>query len=101
MNIKKGDQVKIVHGKDRGKTGSVLKVFLDNDKVTVEGLNLFKKRVRPKKTGQTGEMVSIARPLAVSNVMLVCRNCKKATRVGYRIEGNKKLRYCKKCEATT
>lgn len=101
MNVKKGDQVKILSGKDRGKTGSILKVHLEDVSVTVDGLNLYKKRVRPKRQGQKGETVLVPRPLPASRVMLVCSSCKKPTRVGHRIELNRKVRYCKKCKATT
>lgn len=99
MNIKKGDSVKIMSGKDRGKTGTVLSVSIPLNRVAVEGLNLIKKRMRPKAQGKTGETVSIPRAMDASNVMLVCKNCKMATRVGYRAEGATKVRYCKKCEA--
>ena len=91
MNIKKGDQIKILSGKDRGKTGSVLKVFPKEDSLVVDGLNLFKKRSRPKKQGEKGEMVNIPRPLFLSKVMLVCKSCKKPTRVGFRLEGEKRF----------
>lgn len=101
MNIKKGDQVKIISGKERGKTGSVLKVFPKDNRLSVEGLNLFKKRSRPKRQGQKGETVLVPRPLVASKVMLICGNCKKPTRIGFRLEGDKKVRFCKKCEAST
>ncbi len=101
MHIKKGDQVKILSGKDRGKSGTVLNVFPDDGRATVEGLNLYKKRVRPKRQGQKGETVMVPRPMPASKVMLVCSGCKKATRVGYRFESGRKVRYCKKCNATT
>lgn len=100
MKIKKNDQVKIIKGKDRGKTGSVLKVLPKENKVIVNGLNLFKKRVKPKRAGEKGETVFVPRPLPVSNVMLVCKDCKKSTRVGWRVEGESKVRYCKKCQAS-
>lgn len=97
MKIKKGDQVKIISGKDRGKTGSVLTAFPEEGRVTVEGLNLYKKRVRPRKAGQKGEVVNVPRPLAASKVMLVCKNCKQPTRAAHRFEGDEKVRYCRKC----
>lgn len=100
MNLKKGDQVKIISGKDRGKIGSVLKVFPKEDRLIIDGLNLFKKRSRPKKQGEKGEVVNVPRPLFGGKVMLVCKSCKKSTRVGFRLEGNKKVRYCKKCQAS-
>lgn len=100
MNLKKGDQVKIIAGKDRGQVGRVLKVFPEENRVTVEGFNLYKKRVRPKRQGQKGETVLVPRPLDASNVKLVCQSCKKAVKIGHRIESNLKVRYCKKCGAT-
>ncbi len=99
MKIKKGDTVKIIKGKDKGKTGKVLKVFFKNNKILIEGLNLFKKHVRPKRQGEKGEIVLVPRPINVSNVMLFCQNCKNATRVGYIFENENKARYCKKCSA--
>lgn len=99
MKLHKGDQVKIIAGKDRGKTGTVLRVFSDENQITVEGLNLYKKRSRPKQKGQKGEVVLVPRPLPASRVMLICKSCKKAVRVGHRFEGVSKVRYCRKCQA--
>jgi large subunit ribosomal protein L24 len=99
MKLKKGDHVKIMSGKDRGKTGTVLIASPDADKIVIDGLNLFKKRSRPKKQGETGQIIQVARPMPASKVMLVCANCKQPTRVGYRVEGGTKTRYCKKCKA--
>ncbi len=100
MDIKKGDQVKIMTGKDRSKTGTVLRVLPQDDRLVVEGLNLYKKRARPKTAGEKGEMVALPRSLHASNVMLVCASCKRPTRVGHRADGKgKKNRVCKKCKA--
>ena len=99
MKIIKGDTVKVILGKDRGKTGSVIRTFPARDKIIIDGLNLVKKHVRPKKQGEKGQMVSVPRPLAVSKVMLVCASCKEPTRVGSRMDGARKVRYCKKCKA--
>ena len=101
MNLKKGDNVQVVSGKDKGQSGSILHILADKDRVVVKDVNVFKKRQRPKKQGQKGETVNIARSIAASNVMLVCKNCKKPSRVGYRKDGDAKVRYCKRCEATT
>ena len=87
-------------GKDRGKTGKVMQVLHDADKLSLEGLNLFKKHVRPKKQGEKGEVIDVARPMHISNVALVCPSCGKATRVGVRRETETRVRYCKKCSAT-
>jgi large subunit ribosomal protein L24 len=101
MHIKKGDNVQILSGKNRGKTGAVISVFPDADRISVEGVNMYKKRARPKRQGEKGETVLVVRPLAASNAALVCGNCKKPTRVGFRYDGTIKVRYCKKCEAAT
>ena len=101
MKLKKGDQVKIMSGKDAGKTGTILRAMPNDEKIIVEGINLFKKRSRAKRQGETGQTVAVARPLPASRVMLVCASCKNPTRVGFRIEGAAKVRYCKKCKANT
>lgn len=100
MKIKKGDQIKIVMGKDRGKTGTVLRALPEENKLVAEGLNLFKKRVRPKKTGQKGETVMLPRPFYASKAMLICPSCKNAVRAGFKVDGKNKIRFCKKCKAT-
>lgn len=97
MKIKKGDNVKIIVGKDKNKTGKVLKVLPDKNKLLLEGLNLYKKHVRPKTQEEKGQTVSVPRPIDASNVMLVCSSCDKAVRVGYRTEDGNKIRFCKKC----
>ena len=99
MKLKKGDQVKIISGKERGKSGAVIHVFSKESKITVEGINLYKKRIRPKQQGQKGETVLVARPFAASNAMILCSNCKKQARVGFNVIGNEKVRVCKKCGA--
>lgn len=85
-------------GKDRGKTGKVLGVLPREAKVIVEGLNLIKKHQRPKKQGQKGETISVPRSIDVSNVMLVCRHCGRASRMGARRDGKKTVRVCIKCK---
>ncbi len=97
MKIKKGDQVLIISGKDRGRTSKVLRVFPKKDSVLVEGINLKKKHVRPKKEGEKGQIVEMSQPLNISNVKLICPRCKKATRIRYKIEKEKKYKICKKC----
>lgn len=99
MKIKKGDTVKIITGKDAGKTGKVIKAFPRRNKIIIEGLNLYKKHRRPRREGEQGEIIKIARPIDVSNAMIVCSSCKKTTRVGFKQEGDKKMRVCKKCNA--
>lgn len=98
LKIKKGDQVKILIGKDKGKIGKIIKVDYKTKKVIVEGLNLVKKHVRPRRQGEKGEIVQVARPIDISNVMLICPSCNKAIRVGFKVEENKKYRFCRKCQ---
>jgi large subunit ribosomal protein L24 len=100
MNIKKGDSVKILAGKDRGKTGTVLKAIPGAGRILIEGMNVYTKRMRPKKQNQKGQVIDVPRSLHASNVMLVCPNCKKPSRTSVRMEGNNKSRFCKKCQAT-
>ena len=97
MRIRTGDNIKILTGKDREKTGKVLRVLPTETKVIIEGLNLIKKHRRPKKQGQKGETISVPRSIDVSNVMLICRHCGKASRMGARREDKKIIRICKKC----
>jgi len=97
MKIKKGDQVQIVSGKDRGKRGKVLRAFPGIMKITVEKINIAKKHVRSKKEGEKGQRAEVPVPLDVSNAMLICPKCGKLTRAGYKIEKKNKFRICKKC----
>jgi large subunit ribosomal protein L24 len=99
MKIKKGDKVKILAGKDRGKTGKVLSVFVDRQKISVEGINLLFKNMRPKKQNEKGQRIQFPAPLTISNVALICPKCGKITKIGYQIQAdNKKTRICKKCK---
>jgi len=97
MKIKKGDQILIINGKDKGEKGKVLKVMPKENKVVVEGLNLRKKHVKPKKKGESGQVVEFPAPMDASNLKLICPGCGDPTRVGYRVEENNKVRVCKKC----
>jgi len=99
MKVKKGDNILIISGKDKGKTGKIIKSFPKELKVLVEGLNLRKKHVRPKKEGEKGQVVEIPAKINVSNIKLVCPKCGKATRIGYKIEKDTKQRICKKCSS--
>lgn len=96
MKIKKGDKVKILLGKDRGKEGKVAYVRGKDGRVFVEGVNLYKRHVK-KQGSIEGGIIDIPKSLNVSNVALVCPACNKASRVGFKKVGNEKLRICKKC----
>jgi large subunit ribosomal protein L24 len=98
MKIKKGDNILVIAGKDRGRTGKVIKSLPKELKILVEGINLKKKHVKPKKEGEKGQVVQVPAPLTISNVKIVCPKCGKATRIGYTIEKDEKKRICKKCK---
>ena len=98
MKVKKGDNVLIIAGKDKGRTAKIIKSFPKDLKILVEGINLKKKHVRPKKEGEKGQVVAIPAALDISNVKVICPKCGKATRIGYKTEGEVKNRICKKCK---
>lgn len=99
MKIKTGDKVKIITGKDAGKTGKVLQVFPDKNKASIEGLNLAIKHLRPRRQGEPGQRIEFPAPMSASNLLIDCPKCGKAARVGYKIlETGKKVRICKKCQ---
>jgi len=98
MKIRKGDNVLITKGKDRGKTGKVLAVAKDKNKILIEGRNLVIKHVKPKKQGEKGQKVQIPHPIYISKVKLVCPKCSKAVRIRYQVNKKGKDRVCKKCE---
>jgi len=115
MKIKKGDTIKILRGKDSGKTGKVLQLINPASSVktkrkqslmvVVEGLNLRFKHLRPKKGGESGQRIMFPAPVDISNVQIVCPKCGKPTRVGYKtregkseVSQEKKNRICKKCK---
>ncbi|TSC87347.1 MAG: large subunit ribosomal protein L24 [Microgenomates group bacterium Gr01-1014_7] len=97
MRIKKGDEVKILLGKDSGKEGKVEYVMAKEKRVFVGGANIYKRHVR-KMQGVEGGIINIPKSMDISNVALICPNCKKVTRVGYKILGKEKMRVCKKCK---
>ncbi|OGE29694.1 50S ribosomal protein L24 [Candidatus Daviesbacteria bacterium RIFCSPHIGHO2_01_FULL_40_11] len=96
MRIKKEDKVKVLLGKDRGKEGKVEFVLGKEKRVFVGGVNLYKRHVRKQGTIDGG-IIDIPKSLDISNVALICPNCNKPTRVGFKLEGNEKVRICKKC----
>ncbi len=98
MKIKKGDKVKITVGKDRGKEGAVERVWLKEGKITVTGLNLFKRHFKARSQGQKSDIVELPRPLDVAKLALICPKCKQVTRVGYKLTAKEKVRICRKCD---
>ncbi len=99
MNIKKGDKVKVLAGKDRGAEGIVIAAKPAAQRVTVEKVNIIKKAMRPTQANPEGGISEMEAPIHVSNVMLICPSCKEATRINVKREDGKKVRVCKKCGA--
>ncbi len=96
FKIRKDDTVQVIAGKDKGKRGSVVKILRDKDRVIVLGLNMVKKAMRKRNQQDRGGIVEIEAPIHISNVMIVCKKCG-PTRIGYKIDGEKKTRVCRKC----
>ena len=99
MNIKKGDTVVVLSGKDKGKQGKVLGTVPGSLKVVVEGINMVTCHVKPRKQGETGGIVQREAARYASKVQVVCPKCNKGTRIAHKIENGKKSRVCKHCGA--
>lgn len=97
FKIKKGDTVIMRRGKDRGKSGKVLHVNMGENRVSVEGVNVVKKHVRPKRQGEKGELVLVPRSVPFSAVALFCSTCGRGVRVGVKVEEKARTRVCKRC----
>ncbi len=97
LNVHRGDRVKVITGKDKGKEGKVLRAFPEKQRVVVEGVNKIKKHTRPTQKHPQGGILEIEGTIHSSNVMLVCPSCSEPTRIGYRREDGVRLRVCKKC----
>lgn len=98
--LKKGDEVKVVAGKDKGKTGKIEEIFTKQNKVLVSGVNQYKRHMKARSQNQKSEIITLTKPLPVANVALVCPKCHKPARVGFLMEKDKKVRICKKCKKT-
>ena len=94
--LRRDDTVKVVSGKDRGKTGKVLKINTDSGRVIVQGLNMVRKAVKPRRQNDKGGIIDVEAALDFSNVMIVCKRCG-PTRIGFVIEESEKRRICRKC----
>ena len=99
IRLKKGDNVQVIAGKDKGKTGKLVKVMRDAGRVVIEDVNVYTKHLRPTTQGAKGQTVQVARSLAISNVNIICKSCNKPVRIGHKVEGDTKTRICKSCEA--
>jgi large subunit ribosomal protein L24 len=97
FRVKKGDTVEVVQGKENGKRGKVLHVLAAEERIIVERVNFIKRHIRPSKKQPQGGVIEREASMHISNVKLVCPSCNQAVRVGVRMEGEDKIRYCKKC----
>jgi large subunit ribosomal protein L24 len=98
-HIKKNDTVKVIAGKDKGKSGKVLRLIPKKDRVIVEKVNMVKRHMKPSQQARQGGILEKESPIHISNLMLICSKCTDPTRVGYKVlDDNRKVRYCKKCE---
>ena len=101
LNVKKGDTVVVISGKDKGKQGKILVAYPEKERVVVQNANMIVKHVKPRRQGEPGGRIEKEGTIHVSNVMLVCPKCKKGVRVGYSVlENGTKVRVCKKCGAS-
>ncbi|MDR2943116.1 MAG: 50S ribosomal protein L24 [Treponema sp.] len=96
FKLKKEDIVQVIAGKDKGKQGRILKILRDKDRILVEGVNIVKKAQKKRKQQDRGGILEVEAALHSSNLMIVCKKCG-PTRIGYKIDGDKKVRVCKKC----
>lgn len=98
MKLKKGDKVKIMSGKDKGREGVIEKVYKKQNKVLVPGINIYKKHIKKNEKMPQGGVVELPRAIDISKVAFICAKCGKATRIGYLVEKDKKVRVCRKCD---
>ncbi|EPF26553.1 50S ribosomal protein L24 [Treponema sp. Marseille-Q4132] len=100
FKIKKNDNVEVLAGKDKGKRGSVVRIIPKKDKVIVSGVNIVKKAMKRRSQQDQGGIVEVEAPLHISNVGIVCKKCGRPVKIGYKIDGDKKVRVCRKCGET-
>jgi large subunit ribosomal protein L24 len=101
VHVKKGDTVRVIAGRDKGKEGQIIRAIPKENRVVVEKINLVKRHQRPTPDFPEGGIITKEAPIHVSNVMIICKSCKKPTRIAHKfLENGKKVRACKKCGAT-
>lgn len=98
MKLKKGDQIIVTLGKDKGRKGKIEKIFPKNGKILVPGINMYKRHMKRRDEKHPGGIIDIARPMLSSKVSLFCPKCNQKTRIGYLVMKDGKERICRKCE---
>jgi large subunit ribosomal protein L24 len=96
--FRKGDEVKVVAGKEKGKKAKIERVLHKEGKLLIEGVNLYKRHLKARSQNQKSEIVTISKPLPLGNIALICPKCHKQTRVGFKTEKNNTIRICRKCK---
>ena len=98
MKFKKGDEIKVTAGKDKGRTGKIENVFPRLSLVLIPGVNMYKRHLKARDAKRPAGIIDIVKPVPVGNIALICPKCHEQTRVGFTFEDGKKVRICKKCE---
>ena len=98
MKIKKGDTIKVLVGKDKGKTGKIDKIFPDLGLILIPGINMYKRHLKARDPKRPAGIVDLVKPIPVGRVVLLCPKCKQVTRIGFSLKEDKKIRICRKCE---
>jgi len=99
LYIKRNDSVKVIAGKDKGKTGKVLKVYPDNSRVIVQGINFIKKHARRTRQDDKGGIIQREASIHISNLTVLCKGCNQTSRIGVDVlKDGSKVRYCRKCK---
>jgi large subunit ribosomal protein L24 len=99
MKILKGDKVKIMAGKDKGREGKIERVYKKQGKALIEGINIYKRHIKKSEKVPQGGIIDVPRPIDVSKIMLICPKCNKPSKISIKRENKKKIRICKKCKS--
>jgi len=99
VKLKRGDEVIITVGKDKGRKGKIEKIFPKDGTVVISGINIVKKHVKKRDEKNPGGIIEVSKPINISKIAILCFKCGKTSRVGFKLEGEEKIRICRKCEA--
>jgi large subunit ribosomal protein L24 len=98
VKLRKNDNVQVISGRDRGKTGRIVRIDHVKGRAVVEGLNMVKKAVKQRKQNQKAGITSVEAPIGLAKLMIVCRHCKKPARIRWNLDGGRRTRACARCE---
>ena len=100
MKLKRGDNVMVISGNNKGKTGIIDKILTVQGRVIIGGVNVVKKHIKPSNTSKQSGIVEKSLPIDMSNILIICSNCKKSTKIKYIVKQKEKRRICSKCKET-